>query len=357
MNTYIIAEAGVNHNGNVELAKRLIDIAKESGANAVKFQTFISEEVISTFAKKAEYQISNTGSNESQLEMVKRLELSFDNFEELKNYCEARGIEFLSTPFDLKSIDFLLQDLKLKTIKIPSGEITNAPYLLKISKYKPQMILSTGMANLGEIQEALGVIAFGLLGLESPSIENFRKAFNSEEGQKMLKNYVSLLHCTTEYPAPPSEVNLKAMNTIKTAFHLPVGYSDHTEGNAISIAAVALGATIVEKHITFDKNADGPDHKASLEPDELNELVKSIRMVEVSIGNGIKIPSASEKKNIEIARKSIVANKLISIDTIYTEDNLAVKRPGSGISPMKYWEVLNSKAIRNFEKDEEIEIQ
>ncbi|AWE06395.1 N-acetylneuraminate synthase [Lysinibacillus sp. 2017] len=357
METYIIAEAGVNHNGDMNTAKKLIDIAKNAGANAVKFQTFISEEVISTYAPKAEYQISNTGNDESQLEMVKKLELTFEDFRKLKAYCEGIEIEFLSTPFDLPSVDFLLKELQLKTIKIPSGEITNAPYLLKVAQYKPQIILSTGMSTLAEIQDALGVLAFGLLGLENPSIENFKIAYNTVEGQQLLKQHVSLLHCTTEYPAPVEEVNLNAMDTMKNAFLLPIGYSDHTEGNAVSIAAVAKGATIIEKHITYDKNAQGPDHRASSEPEEFTQLVTSIRAIESALGNGVKIPSTSEIKNIAIARKSIVAKTNIEVDETLTMENIAVKRPGTGISPMYYWEIQGFKTVKNFDKDEEIRLQ
>lgn len=357
MDTYIIAEAGVNHNGDMKTAKKLIDIAKSSGANAVKFQTYISEEVISTYAPKAEYQISNTGNDESQLEMVKKLELTFENFKELKMYCEEREIEFLSTPFDLPSVDFLLKELQLKTIKVPSGEITNAPFLLKVSQYKPHIILSTGMATLAEIQEALSVIAFGLLELENPSLESFKEAYNSLDGQKLLSQHVTLLHCTTEYPAPVEDVNLEAMVTMANAFKLPIGYSDHTEGNTVSIAAVAKGATIIEKHITYDKNADGPDHIASSEPEEFLQLVYSIRVVEKALGHGIKIPSPSEIKNIPIARKSIVAKTKVEKGDSFTEENITIKRPGSGISPMEFWKVQNLKAIKDFEKDEEIHLQ
>lgn len=356
MGTYIIAEAGVNHNGDMNTAKKLIDIAKNAGADAVKFQTFISEEVISTYAPKAEYQISNTGNEESQLEMVKKLELTFEEFKELKIYCEENSIEFLSTPFDLPSVDFLLQELQLKTIKIPSGEITNAPYLLKISQYKPKIILSTGMSTLAEIQDALCVIAFGLLNMEEPSIEKFKCAYNTLEGQQLLKKHVTLLHCTTEYPAPVEDVNLKAMETMGNAFQLSIGYSDHTEGNVVSIAAVAKGATIIEKHITYDQSAIGPDHKASSEPGEFSELVSSIRMIEKALGHGMKIPSNSEIKNMTIARKSIVAKTTISTGVLLTEEKITIKRPGSGISPMYYWEIQNFKASKNFEKDEEIQL-
>ncbi|MED4461192.1 N-acetylneuraminate synthase [Metabacillus fastidiosus] len=355
MRTYIIAEAGVNHNGDIELAKRLIDIAVDAKADAVKFQTFKTENVISIQAPKAEYQIGTTGKEESQFDMVKKLELSFTQFKELKAYCDKRNIEFLSTPFDIESADFLLDKLLLRLIKIPSGEITNAPLILHIAKKRPKIILSTGMATLGEIETALGIIAFGLLQKEeNPSIEAFKAAFISKEGQQILKEKVTLLHCTTEYPAPIRDVNLLAMNTMKTAFELPVGYSDHTEGIAITIAAVALGASVIEKHITHDKNAEGPDHQASLCPEELIQMVQSIRQIEEAKGTGIKIPSISELRNINIARKSIVAKKKIKQGEVLTEENITFKRPGSGITPLKYWELRGSSAIKDFNEDEEI---
>jgi len=355
MKTYIIAEAGVNHNGDVNLAKKLVDIAVKAKANAVKFQTWITENVMSKTAPKAEYQIVNTGSQESQFEMEKKLELTFDEFIELKNYCDENSIEFLSTPFDFESADFLINSLKLNTIKIPSGEITNAPLLLYIAKHHKNIILSTGMATVAEIQQALGVIAFGLINDKtSPSVEAFERAYISEQGQQLIKERVSLLHCTTEYPAPIDEINLLAMKSMENVFGLPVGYSDHTEGIEISIAAVALGATIIEKHITYDKNAEGPDHAASIEPLELNKMVESIRNVEKSIGNGIKIPSKSELKNREIARKSLVASEAIKSGEYFSHANLAIKRPGSGLSPFYYWELQNQKATRDFNIDEEI---
>ena len=356
-NTYIIAEAGVNHNGDMELAKKLIDIAVEAKADAVKFQTFKTENVISTKAPKAEYQIQNTGEEESQFEMVKKLELSFEQFKELKQYCDKRNIEFLSTPFDLESVDFLLNDLSMNTIKIPSGEITNAPLLLHIAKKAPQMILSTGMSTLSDVEEALGVIAFGLLNINTiPSIGSFKDAYISIEGQQILSEKVTLLHCTTEYPAPVKDINLLAMNTMSKAFGLPVGYSDHTEGIAITVAATALGATVIEKHITYDKNAEGPDHRASLSPEELIQMVQSIRQVEQAKGTGIKIPAVSELKNVDIARKSIVASKNINQQDIFTEDNITIKRPGSGISPFNYWDLIGKKASNNFKEDEVIKL-
>lgn len=358
MSTYIIAEAGVNHNGDIQLAKKLIDIAVEAKVDAVKFQTFKSEKVISISAPKAEYQINNTGNEESQLEMVKKFELQFEDFQQLKKYCEDKGIEFLSTPFDLESADYLLNDLQLKLIKIPSGEITNAPYLLKIAKKKVQIILSTGMASLGEIEDALGVIAFGLLDTnEQPNLSNFKRAYASVKGQQLLKQYVTLLHCTTEYPAPVDEVNLNAISTMKNAFQLSVGYSDHTEGILITTAAVALGATVIEKHITFDKLAEGPDHKASLELEELKSLVESIRLVEKAVGSGIKCASPSEYKNIAIARKSLVAKKNMYQGEVLNEENVDVKRPGNGISPMYYWDIQGARIPVDINIDEEIKLK
>lgn len=327
----IIAELGVNHNGDINIAKKLIDMAKDAGADIVKFQTFISEKVVSRYAPKAEYQNKNTSSKESQLDMVKRLELSFDEFIELDKYCKAKEIEFLSTAFDFRSIDFLNR-LDMKRWKIPSGEITNLPYLIKIAKLHKPVILSTGMSTMEDIQAALSILR--------------------ENGA----GEITVLHCTTEYPTPFKDVNLNAMNTIKKMFNIPVGYSDHTKGIEVSIAAVALDATIIEKHFTLDRNMEGPDHKASLEPDELKAMVSAIRNVEASLGSGEKKPAASERKNMAIARKSIVANCKIKKGDVFTEDNITVKRPGDGISPMKWFEVIGQVAIRDFEEDELIEL-
>jgi N-acetylneuraminate synthase len=331
MSTYIIAEAGVNHNGNLELAKLMIDKAKEAGVDCIKFQTFVSKNIVSKNASKAEYQKQQTNSSESQLDMLRKLELSFDDFKELKEYCKFRGIEFLSTAFDFDSIDFL-NSLGIRTWKIPSGEITNLPYLIKIAKTLKPVILSTGMSILDEIGESISIL--------------------KTNGCKDI----TLLHCTTEYPAPYADVNLRAMDTLKQKFNLPVGYSDHTKGIEIAIAAVVMGATVIEKHFTLDRNMEGPDHKASLEPDELKDMVKSIRNVESAIGNGEKIPTESEIKNIAIARKSIIARCSIKKGETFTEDNITVKRPGNGISPMRWFDVIGKTAVRNFEEDELIEI-
>jgi len=331
--TFIIAEAGVNHNGNIEIAKKMIEVAKECGADAIKFQTFKTEQVISKYAPKAEYQKQTTGETDSQLEMVKKLELSFDDFIVLKEYCDKLNIMFLSTPFDFESIDFL-NNLGLEIFKIPSGEVTNLPYLEKIGKLGKKVILSTGMADLGEIEDALDIL--------------------TSCGTK--KEEITVLHCNTEYPTSYEDVNLLAMLTIKEAFKVKVGYSDHTLEIEVPIAAVALGASVIEKHFTLDKNMEGPDHKASLEPYELKAMIDAIRNIEKALGNGIKKPSKSELKNKDIARKSIVAKREIKKGEIFTEDNITVKRPGNGISPMRWYEVLGKVASRDYKEDEIIEI-
>ena len=330
----IIAEAGVNHNGDINLAKKLIDVAAESGADIVKFQTAKAENVVSRFAKKAEYQIENTGNSaESQLEMIQKLVLDDSAWPILIDYCKQKNIKFLSTPFDVESVD-LLHNLGLEIFKIPSGEITNLPYLRKIGKYNKQVILSTGMANLGEIESAIAVLV--------------------DSGTK--RENITLLQCNTEYPTPFADVNLKAMKSLKKAFRLPVGYSDHTPGIAIPLAAVGMGAKVIEKHFTLDKNMEGPDHKASLEPCELKAMVQGIREIELALGDGIKQTSASEAKNKPIARKSIVANCAIKKGEILSESNLYTKRPAEGISPMEWDKVIGTKAVRDFEPDEMIEL-
>ena len=328
---FIIAEAGVNHNGDYNTALKMIDAAKAAGADAIKFQTFRSEKLVSRNAQKAEYQKRNTHNDDSQLDMLKKLELSFREFSMLKDYCDEQGILFLSTPFDFDSIDFLNQ-MELPLFKIPSGEITNLPYLMAIARTRRDIILSTGMADIPEIDAALQVL------------------------QKYGAGQISLLHCTTEYPAPMREVNLNAIQTLKHQFGLPVGYSDHTAGIEVSIAAAAVGAVILEKHFTLDKTMDGPDHKASLEPAELSALVHAVRNIEAAMGAGSKKPTPSEIKNKEIARKSIVAARDIQKGELFTEDNLTVKRPGNGISPMKWFDVIGTAAPRAFREDELIEL-
>ena len=349
----VIAEAGVNHNGSLERALQLIDVAAAAGADVVKFQTFKSEAVISRFAAKAAYQVKTTGGDESQLEMVKKLELDAAAHKVLVTHCAKRSIEFLSTPFDLDSLDFLVTQLDVQKLKIPSGEITNGPLLLKAAQTGRPIILSTGMCSLGEIEAALGVLSFGYVrDGDRPSRAAFEAAYYLPEAREALQRNVVLLHCTTEYPAPFAEVNLNAMETLRQAFGLPVGYSDHTEGIAIPVAAVALGATIIEKHFTQDRNLPGPDHKASLEPAELAAMVSAIRQVEQARGNGVKIPSASELKNRPIARKSLVAARTIGAGEAFSEENLTTKRPGSGVSPMDYWTYLGKLAPRDYGEDE-----
>jgi N-acetylneuraminate synthase len=333
-NVIVIAEAGVNHNGDIGLAKQLVDAAADAGADYVKFQTFKAENLVSAQAKKAEYQVKNMGGDDdSQLTMLKKLELSEKDHHALIAYCETKGIKFLSTAFDPGSLS-LLQSLKLDFFKIPSGEITNRPFLQTIGASGTKIILSTGMATLEEVREAMEVL--------------------TSAGAN--KENITILHCSTEYPAPMNEVNLLAMLTMRKEFDVAVGYSDHTEGIEVSIAAVALGATIIEKHLTLDKNMPGPDHKASLEPHELKEMVSAIRNISKALGDGIKKPSASEMKNINVARKSIVALREISQGEIFTADSLTVKRPGNGISPMKWYDVIGKKASRNFKKDDQIEL-
>lgn len=322
--TYIIAEIGVNHNGSIDLAKEMIDLAVESGVDAVKFQTFIAEELVVKSAKKAEYQQKTTASDESQLEMLKKLQLSRDDHIVLLNYCKQKDLQFLSTPFDITNLDYLIS-LGLPVVKIPSGEITNLPYLRAVNRYGKNVILSTGMSTLDEVAAAI----------------------------RVLDNCgITLLHCTTEYPCPFDAVNLRAMLTMKESFRLPVGYSDHTNGIEVPIAAVALGATVIEKHFTLDRNLPGPDHKASLEPNELKAMVLAIRNIEQAMGDGIKKPAIAEIKNIAVARKSIVAKQNILKGEIFSEDNIAVKRPGTGISPMKWDEIIGSAAMRDYRKDE-----
>jgi N-acetylneuraminate synthase len=353
---YIVAEAGVNHNGSLESAMKLVKIAADSGADAVKFQTFKAENVVTRVAAKAEYQIANTGDLESQHEMLRKLELDQAAHLGLIQHCNALGIEFLSTPFDLDSLELLARKCDLSRIKISSGDITNAPLLLGAARIGKPVFLSTGSSTLGEIETALGILAFGYSETdEQPSLPAFEKAYGDPKGQKALQDKVTLLHCTTEYPAPFNDVNLRAMVTLEKAFALPVGYSDHTSGIAIPIAAVAMGAAVIEKHFTLDRNLPGPDHKASLEPYELKQMVRSIRDVELAFGSPLKRPVALELKNRPVVRKSLVAARDIVKGEAFTQENLAVKRPGGGISPTRYWELLGEMAVRDFSKDEKVQ--
>lgn len=358
MTVKIIAEAGVNHNGSKELAFKLVDAAHAAGADIVKFQTFKAKNLVTQDAKQAEYQTRNTGVAESQFAMLSRLELDYETHHELIAYCAELGIEFLSTAFDQESLEFLVEDLKLTTLKIPSGELTNAPFVLEHARTGCDLIVSTGMATLAEVEAALGAIAFGLTQplTTTPSEDAFAQAYASEAGQAALKSKVTLLHCTTEYPAPLAEVNLKAMQTLAIAFGLTAGYSDHTAGTTIPIAATALGASLIEKHFTLDKTLPGPDHKASLEPDELKAMVQAIHDVELSLGSGIKSPQPSEIKNKAIARKSLVAANAIKAGEVFTEENLTTKRPGDGLSPYQYWSLLGKPAQQNYAEGELINV-
>lgn len=326
---FIIAEAGVNHNGSLEVAKRLVDVAVEAGADAVKFQTFKADKLVSKSAQKADYQKQTTSVGESQYDMIKKLELDEDAHRELIRYCHEKQIMFLSTPFDHISID-MLNDFGMSIFKIPSGEITNLPYLRHVGRLGKEVILSTGMADLGEIEDALDVLM--------------------QAGTH--KEKITVLHATTEYPCPIEEVNLRAMQTIRAAFGVKVGYSDHTQGIEVPIAAVAMGACVIEKHFTLDRAMEGPDHKASLEPQELKAMVQSIRRINQALGDGIKKPSKSEVNNIAIARKSIVASRQIKIGEQFSEENITIKRPGNGISPMRWDEVMGQVAQRSYEMDD-----
>jgi N,N'-diacetyllegionaminate synthase len=330
MGVYIIAEAGVNHNGSFELACKLVDAAKEAGVDCVKFQTFKSKNLVSQSAQKADYQKNNTGSG-SQEEMLRKLELSYEEFLALKKYCDEKEICFLSTPFDFESISFL-DAIEMPFWKIPSGEVTNLPYLITIARTHKPVVMSTGMCDMREIRDAVNALV--------------------EYGAGDIK----LLHCNTEYPTPFEDVNLRAMQTLKDTFGYEVGYSDHTRGIEIPIAAVAMGAVIIEKHFTLDRRMEGPDHRASLEPDELKAMVQGIRHIEKAVGTGDKTPSSSERKNIAVARKSIVAKTAIKAGEVFTVDNITVKRPGTGISPMKWFDVLGKRAIRDFDEDALIEL-
>lgn len=325
----IIAEAGVNHNGSMELAKKLIDAAAKAGADYVKFQTFKPEKLVARSAGTAEYQKKNLHSDESQLEMLNKLALTQEDFRELKRYCEERNIGFLSTPFDLDSLAFL-DSLGMDFWKIPSGEITNLPYLEAIAQTERPVVLSTGMADLAEVEAAMKVLT------------------------KQKPREITILQCNTEYPTPCEDVNLRAMQTMKEVFHVPVGYSDHTKGIAIPLAAVGAGAQVIEKHFTLDRMLPGPDHVASLEPDELQAMVEGIRQIEKAMGTGEKVPSSSEKKNIAAARKSLVAACRIQKGELFTSENITAKRPGDGLSPMRYHEILGQVADRDYEEDEQI---
>ena len=365
---FIIAEAGVNHNGSIAVAKRLVKAAALAGADAVKFQAFRADRLATRQVPKAEYQKKTTGNSQSQWQMLKLLELGEAAHIRLKKYTEALGIEFLSSPFDLKSADMLIKKIGVKKIKVPSGEITNAPLLLKLASSGLPMIVSTGMSTMKEIEEALGVLAFGYTRRKPDKLScaSFRKAFKSSRGKNAIRKKITLLQCTTQYPAPSELAHLRVMRVFGKRFGVSVGYSDHTKGIAASLVAVALGASVIEKHLTLDQTMEGPDHKASLKPDRFREMVEKIRrqedlLSEVGknemrrlLGRPKKSVSPIEKKNRQVARKSIISSKLIRAGELFSEKNLDTKRSGQGISPMRYWDVLGKTAVKNFTPGEMI---
>lgn len=353
----IIAEAGVNHNGQEQLAFELVDVAKAAGADVVKFQTFKAEKLATATAKRAQYQFKNDQRIQTQLEMLSDLELSYDCFRKISQYCTSQKIEFMSTAFDSDSLKFLVNECGQRRLKIPSGDLTNSPFILEHAQSGLDLIVSTGMATLSEIEEALGVIAYGMVAEPSsrPSRAAFAEAFASKEARAVLKNKVTLLHCTTEYPAPIQEINLRAIRSLEKAFGLPCGYSDHTEGIVVPIAAAAMGAEIIEKHFTLDRNMQGPDHRASLEPSQLAQMVGAIREIEVALGDGVKCPTPSELQNKPVARKSLVAARPIKMGTVITAEDLAIMRPGNGCNPNRYWDVIGTCADRNYQEHESID--
>lgn len=349
----IIAEAGVNHDGSLETARQLVTVASDVGADAVKFQTFVPHEVASRHARKARYQQQAANGAEAQVEMLERLALPQKAFAQLADLCEERGLEFISTPFDLRSLN-LLTELKVKRLKIGSGDLTNAPLLWHAGLSKRPIILSTGMATLSEIESALSILVAGALEAEGTRVDPIA-AYLSARGQEIISSRVTLLQCTTEYPSAPEEVNLRAMGTLRAAFGVSVGLSDHTSGTVIPIAATALGADVIEKHFTLDKTKVGPDHAASLEPAEFKSMVESIRDTVSSLGNGLKLPSETEVENIGAARKSLVAASSIRVGDLFTLDNLVTKRPGDGISALRYYEWIGRRATRDYEPDDLIQ--
>lgn len=352
--TYIIAEAGVNHNGDVERALDLVRVAAEAGADAVKFQTFRAKDLVTDTAAKAAYQTASTGAG-SQVEMLQALELGQDHFERICACCADAGIEFLSTPFDAESLRFLLGSLHMKRVKVSSGDLTHGPLLLEVAQAGVPVILSTGMSWLGEVEEALGVLAFGMTPRGErarPSRDAFCRALVDPERQQQLRERVTVLQCTTQYPTPDEAVHLRAMDTLRAAFGLPVGFSDHSSGIAIPLAAVARGAQVLEKHFTLDRSLEGPDHAASLEPDELAEMVRSVRRVEKSLGRPEKRPDPAEIDNRAIARRALVASRALRAGETFGEDMIAVKRAGEGVSPLHYWAYLGTRVGRDYDAGE-----
>jgi N-acetylneuraminate synthase len=354
--TRIIAEAGVNHNGSLDLALQLVAVAARAGADVVKFQTFRSGSLVAKSAPKAEYQKRTTGTEESQLAMLQRLELSLEAHHTLVAACARRGIEFLSSPFDAESLRFLSDELSVSTLKLGSGELTNAPLLIDAARTGLPLILSTGMATMADIEDALGVLAWAYRGgVEPPSRAAFRGAYLDPAARRLVLEKVTLLHCTSEYPAAFAEVNLRAMATIGAAFDVRVGLSDHTPGISVAIGAAVLGATVIEKHFTLDKDMDGPDHQASLSPDELTALVRGVREVEAALGRSVKVPSAGEIATASVARKSVVAAREIAAGAVFTREDLCTKRPGTGRSPLDLFDLIGRRAQRAYAADEVID--
>ncbi|WKA26983.1 N-acetylneuraminate synthase [Bradyrhizobium roseum] len=355
--TLIIAEAGVNHNGDRARALELVEAAARAGADVVKFQSFRADKLATAGAAKASYQQATTGDAQSQLEMLRALELSEDDEENIAAACAAVGIAYMSTPFDDDSATHLVRRIGVSTLKVGSGDLTNAPLLLHLARFRLPIILSTGMATLAEVEQALGVIAFGYLAdaHTRPSPADFSNLLLDRGTWTELRAKVTLLHCTTEYPAEPESINLRAMATLHDAFGLPVGFSDHSRGIHVAAAAVALGAAVIEKHLTLDRNLPGPDHRASVEPDEMTAMIASIRDVEAALGDGRKVPAREEIPNRAVARRSLVAIRAVCAGERFTEDNLGVKRPGDGIAPIEYWSYLGKSAQRDYAANEALE--
>lgn len=349
---YIIAEVGVNHNGKLDLAMKLIDVAKDCGADAVKFQTFKAESLVTAYAEKADYQKANDAASTSQLDMLKRLELSFEDHFKLKEYCAKKQIDFMSSAFDLECLKFLIYDLKLQTIKVPSGETANYPFIYELAKSQVKAVVSTGMFEMDEIKTALAVMVKGYKN-EPMDIKSLEK-LSLGEISEVLKDKISLLHCTTAYPCRPEDANIRVVETFKNVFKVPVGFSDHTQGFTGSLAAVSLGAKVIEKHITLDCNMEGPDHKASLDPVRFKEYVSLIRETEKVLGSSEKKPTDEELKNRVFARKSVVAKRSIKAGEAFNEQNIDLKRPGNGLSSLYYWDIMGKKAQRDLNKDEMI---
>jgi N-acetylneuraminate synthase len=349
--TFIIAEAGVNHNGSLKLALQLVKAAANAGADAVKFQTFIAKNLVTVNASKADYQKKSDGVKDSQLQMLQRLELTPEMHEKLIRECCRLKIEFMTTAFEMESLKYIRR-LGLQRYKIPSGEVTNAPFLMEYARLKKPLILSTGMCDLKEIQEAIGVIAFGMLGKKSPSRKQFQKLGKQRSVLNRLKDSLTILHCTTEYPAPDADLNLKVLDTLSQTFGLPIGYSDHSVGITAAVAAVACGAVVIEKHLTLDRSMPGPDHAASIEPNEFKAMIDQIRRVEKMLGHSEKRAAQSEVKNKVIARKVLVASRDLKKGTVLKPQDISMKRAGRGISPMDFWKVIGSRVKRDMKKDE-----